>query len=176
MQVYAYTGDVKFLKDIGYKFQKLYAKNHKTYIKDKLFLFVIEGMIIEYSRLDLDIQKVVIDFILKNKDKNEEFWMSQGRFGKYGNYCVSRFGNLMTLSEYTKKRMTYYKDMKIFMENEKSEEYSKDELDKMFEVIDAKEFSRDPYYIDMKFIKLILELNKMHPLALITINENDEDV
>ena len=172
MQLYAYTGELTLLKGIGYRFQKLYAKNHKTYIKDKMFLFVIEGMVLEYSRIDDEIQKITIDFILKNKDENKDFWMSQGKFGSSAKYCVTRFGNLMLRSDYTKNRVTYYDDMNDFIDKESSGKYSKDDIDKIYETIDAKEFSRDPYYIDIKFINLVIELNNLHPLEVITVSEN----
>ena len=46
MESYAYTGDVKKLKSIGYTFQKLYAMNYKSYHKGEIFMFVTTKMAI----------------------------------------------------------------------------------------------------------------------------------
>jgi len=171
MEVYRYTGDIKLLKTIGYRFQKLYASNYKTYIKDHMFMFVIEDMILEYSGLDDEFQKTVIDFILKNKDKDENFWLKSGKFGKVASYCITSFGNLIHRDEYTKNRIHYYEEMKDIMNKEKTGLFLN--IEERYKEVNKKEFSSTPYYIDDDLIDKVIELDGLHPLEIITVKEEE---
>ena len=100
MKQYAYTGDVKLLKDIGYTFQKLFARNYKSYHKEDIFMFVISKMILEIENLKRIHQVRVIDFILANRDKPKSFWVSDRVYPKMtltdmANYHLTQYGNIV---------------------------------------------------------------------------------
>jgi len=77
MESYCYTGDIKKLKPNGWIFQKLYARNYKTYRKDNIIMYVVSNMRIEIDNIKAKYQPKVIEFIIDNIDKPDSFWQSK---------------------------------------------------------------------------------------------------
>ena len=69
-------GDVKKLIPAGWKFQKLYANNYKSYHKDNIFMFVVSSMAIEITNVRSEHWTTLVGFILDHKDEPESFWQS----------------------------------------------------------------------------------------------------
>jgi hypothetical protein len=68
MKVYKYTNTVENLKKIGFKFQKLFAKNYHTYTKNDIIMYKVSDMEIEIDNIYRNVQSKIIDFILENKN------------------------------------------------------------------------------------------------------------
>lgn len=74
MALYRYTGEIKKLKPNGWTFQKLYARNYKTYRKNGIWMYVISKMVLEIDNIKNKDQVTVVKFILRNLDKPYSFW------------------------------------------------------------------------------------------------------
>lgn len=153
MKAYCYTGDIKALIPAGWKFQKLYASNYKTYQKDDAIMYVVSKMAIEIDWMSPEEQVTVIDFILKNRDKSEDFWQSFSdipmfKTTKFANWCIME-GEIIT---------------------------DREALDRHFKFID--EFRKDktiPYVkegkrIEWKLVQLVLDLDAIGGIELKDIN------
>jgi hypothetical protein len=139
---YKYTGDIKVLKNYGYTFQKLYARNYKSYHKGEIFMFVVSKMEIEITNIPhvpVNSQEIVIDFILTNKDKPVEFWEYEG------------------LSPFNKKLAKYRLiNGEILTTEERYIKYPiKDNVENLF---------IEEFRLDIKLVNQILELNSIKPL------------
>ena len=111
MKAYCFTGDVKTLIPAGWKFQKLYARNYKSYRKCGVFMFVVSKMILEIDWAQGNDQITIIDFILKNKDKSEDFWQSFSdmpifKTTKFANWCIMD-GEIITAKEASSRYVDY---------------------------------------------------------------------
>lgn len=173
MELYAYTGDVKKLKTIGYQFQKLFALNHKSYHKDDIFMFVACKMVVEYGTLRKNHQVAFIDFILANADKPKEFWVSDKVYPKITfddmpNYHLSHFGNVHGDREMFELKHAHIVEFGRIMDLEKAGDLDKERAEEMMDLtIEKMEGSRDPFSFGWDRIQAILELNKLHPLEKI---------
>ena len=83
---YRYSGDVKKLIPNGWEFHKLYANNYKVYNKENIWMFVISKMRIEIDNIVSN--EIVIDFILENKSKPDNFWTNNNYNTLLGNYTT----------------------------------------------------------------------------------------
>jgi len=172
---YCFTGKVGELKNIGYKFEKLYAANHKSYIKENIFMFVVSKMSIEIKNFEFDFQVELISFILKNKNKNKSFWVENRVINTnppmpYQDapiWVMTRYGNIINHKEYTKGRADYMQKFKKILDlgNSLTEKEMSEKLDKL----DETEFAREGFMIKYTLVKQILELNELHPLEKINI-------
>ena len=89
---YRYSGDIKKLKGIGYKFHKLYGRNYKCYNKKDVWLFVKGGMFLENNQISHpDNWTKVIAFILKNLDMPDQFWYYNVKLPLFGDSKMSEF-------------------------------------------------------------------------------------
>lgn len=172
MEQYAYTGDVKLLKGIGYTFQKLYARNYKSYHKDDNFMFVASKMVLEIGNVKAKHQVAYIGFILANKDKPKEFWVSDRvyptmTFTDMANYHLTQYGNIVddqTMSDLTHASVVIrVQAMKHFDEGSITEGEYKAEFDRAADL----EGGRDQHLLGLDRVELILELNSLHPLEKI---------
>lgn len=173
MESYAYTGDVKKLKSIGYMFQKLYAMNYKSYHKDEIFMFVTTKMAIEYGTLAHSLQAKFIEFILTHKDKPKEFWVSDKPCGKLvfndmANYCLTMHGNVVTDEERAKLHHTSGIEFTRIYDGVASGEIPQDQEDILYEEWGKMEGAQDPFLFGWDRIQAILELNALHPLEKVT--------
>jgi hypothetical protein len=84
MKQYCYKGDVKKLIPNGWKFQKLFASNYKSYRKNGIYMFVVSRMCLEINELKYTLQPLAIKFILDNIDKPFDFWESKSRLAIFG--------------------------------------------------------------------------------------------
>jgi len=80
MKYYCYTGDIKKLKPHGWTFQKLYARNYKTYHKDGIIMYVASKMCIEFDNIMTQCQPKVIEFILEHLNEPDTFWLEPSIF------------------------------------------------------------------------------------------------
>lgn len=172
IEQYAYTGDVKKLKTIGFTFQKLYAANYKTYMNNYMIMYVISKMVLEIDRVNPKHQAAYVAFILENKDKPKEFWVSDHVFGQnnehtfkdMANFHFTHFGNVVTNKELTKLRHVAWDCIKYgddVPEEEKEANHAR-----MMEC----EGGRDPYRFDLTIVNEIIALDNLHPLEIIENN------
>jgi len=111
MKFYYYTGEVKALTKLGYSFYKLYARNHKLYEKGKVQLWAIEKYRIELKDIPLEFTTKLITFILKNKDRGQEFWETPvfirtlNGYSNNPNFILTKNGRLMTYESFRKKHL-----------------------------------------------------------------------
>jgi len=171
MKFYKYTGDIKKLKDIGYNFEKIYARSYKSYTKGKIWMFVSNDMIIEITNLDVEFHKSFIGFILDNKDKAKDFWVediehSKMSFKDIPKWIITKNGNTMSKNEWRDKNRIFMKKCVLPLINDKEGIYSEDYKDSMFDSFEDEEYMGDPYTFRMDILSQILELNKLHPLEL----------
>lgn len=85
MKLYCYTGDVKKLVPNGWTFQKLYARNYKTYRKDGIIMYVVSKMCLEFDNIKSFHQPKVVEFILKNLEQPQSFWVSPSHIPIFNN-------------------------------------------------------------------------------------------
>jgi hypothetical protein len=57
-----FCGEYKKLKHMGYKFQKLYADNYKTYRKDNILIWVMDNDV-QIGHLSAKLSGIVIDMV-----------------------------------------------------------------------------------------------------------------
>ena len=152
---YAYTGDVKLLKTIGCKFQKLFAANYKTYQRDDIFMFVVSGMVLEFHRVQPANQAGLVKFVLDNLDQPETFWYDSGGVSKW---AVTNHGNVYDL------HTCFSLEIEI-----KKELYDKigDEYKDCYEEMREREGGTECTLIDITMVKFIRDLNSLKPLELI---------
>jgi hypothetical protein len=148
MKLYCYDGDVKKLIPAGWKFQKLYASNYKSYSKNNIIMFVVGGMVIEIDNIDHKYQADLIDFILDHKDEDESFWHSKrdNSFFKdtfFANWVVQN-GVVLHHTEATYNKIKWYNAL----ENNEDVPYLE-----------------DGYPIRYDFVKTILELDSLGKLV-----------
>jgi len=170
MKIYCYSGDLKKLKSLGYEFKKLYAKNHKCYTKDRLYMFVIDNMIIEYSSLLDEQQFFAINFILKNKNKKDDFWHNPKE--RLSTFCLTKNGSILTYEDFFDKRIKeFYPKLEELAYKRNSGKYSSVELKKMSEELYSLDISRDAFALSLDFVSLVKELDNLHPLKIIEIED-----
>jgi hypothetical protein len=162
-EVYAYSGDVKNLKKIGYQFQKLYASNYKTYHKDDIFMFVVNKMILEIDNTSIAQQVAAIDLILNNLDKEDSFWERDGvcKFTKKPKknpvFLFTRVGNHYDWDNYFTIARENTKELKltILQKEDSGDDYSEDVV-----ALKANEFYLEPFKLTLDFVNRIKELNQ----------------
>jgi len=79
-QYYCYVGDIKKLIFNGWKFQKLYARNYKTYRKNGIIMYVVSKMRLEFDNVSGEYQKDLVAFILEHLNEPESFWIEPSVF------------------------------------------------------------------------------------------------
>ena len=151
MKYYCYTGDIKKLIPNGWIFQKLYARNYKTYRKGKIIMFVISKMAIEITNLDEDAHILLIKFILDNKNKPESFWQSKSsvdiplfKNSKFPCWVVQK-GEVMSRQQAVANKSRWFK---------------------AYESNESIGYLEDGFRIRYSLVKDILELNKTSKLVL----------
>ena len=77
---YCYVGDVKKLIPNGWTFQKLYARNYKTYRKNGIIMYVVSKMCLEIDNIKGKYHKTLIEFILEHLNEPESFWVEPSTF------------------------------------------------------------------------------------------------
>ncbi len=173
---YAFTGDVKDLKTIGYTFQKLYARNYKTYSKDRLIMYVTSKMILELNDVKSKNRTKFIEFILKNKTQPKEFWVQDEDITINPKFpCIyhdapiwyqTQHGNIMKSEAfYDNQHLLNLKKTKLregCQDGSINEEEKKKTLDEFRE----EEFYFDPSYFSIEIINQIIELDNLKPLEL----------
>lgn len=176
MKRYVFTGDIKKLKDIGYKFQKLYAKNYKTYSKEKIIMYVVDKMAIEINNMD-EHTNVLIKYILDNKNKSKSFWVEDTILNTnppmpYNDrplQVITAFGNIISSSEYLKNHKIYMKDLGKICNKRDAKFFGKiseEEAERQFIELDKGEFSRESFRIKINLVNQIIELDNLHPLEI----------
>lgn len=176
MQFYAYVGDVKKLKTIGYEFQKLYASNYKSYSKNKIIMFVISKMVIEISNQDSEARFKIIDFILKNKKQPKSFWAEDRiidttppiPYPDAPTMVMTGFGNIMPKKEYDISRIAYMKEVKKILVLEEEKSLSDEEIKTLHKDLNKTEFASEAYLFKLDFVNDIIDLDNLHPLEIIT--------
>ena len=155
MEMYRYTGDIKKLIPSGWKFQKLYANDYKTYTKDDIIMFVVSKMVLEISNIKnrTGEQKALIDFILLNKDQPDSFWESP--YTSPAMIKLFGHGTRPNFVVHTGKVRTYEEVMR--MKAEFFKEYDKDE---------STPYVPDGVLIDLELVKSIIELDNLGGLEL----------
>ena len=152
-KAYSYIGDIKKLIPNGWKFQKLYARNYKAYHKGDIYMFVISNMVLEINWAQGKDQVTIINFILDNKNKPEEFWQSLSNIPmfkdtKFANWCIMD-GKIITDKEASKREidfiMTFNKDNTI-------------------------PYVKEGKHIEYELVKSIVRLTKIGSVKLCTIN------
>jgi len=173
MESYAYTGDVKKLKSIGYTFQKLYAMNYKSYHKGEIFMFVTTKMAIEYGTLVKSLQAKFIEFILVNKDKPKKFWVEDKQCGSFvfndtANFYLTMHGNVVTDEKRAKLRHISSTESFRIYDCLRLNEISQDQSDVLYEEWRKMEGAPDPFNFGWDRVQAILELNNLHPLEVVS--------
>lgn len=172
LKQYAYTGDVKKLKTIGFTFQKLYAYNYKTYMNDHMIMYVVSKMAVELNRVHPEHQATFIAFILENKDKPKEFWVHDHVFGKdneytftdMANFHFTHFGNVVTNNELKKLQHAAWDEIKY------GDDIPQEEKDAAHARMMEREGGRDAYRFDLEVVNEIIALDNLHPLEIIQNN------
>jgi len=151
---YAFTGDRTALIDLGYILHRHNGLSYSRpdYYRSEAFYMVARNkMILQCGQIRYQHTFSVVDFIIKNKNKNEEFWIDNNTMKPI--YALTNDGNIVT------------RDLLI---------------DKLFnELIEtlpediAKKFSISFYSRDIcipfsnELIKNVLELNDIKPLEIV---------
>jgi len=178
MKKYAFTGDIKLLKNIGYKFQKLYARNYKTYSNERIIMYVTSKMAVELDDVRANIRTPFIQFILDNKNKPKDFWLHDVTYGAPFNetftdmstWVITPLGNIMTMSDYKVRRKPLDVIISSSYDDFRDNKISKSEQDIIISEAESKysEFSLSlpiEFYDDI--IKDVIELDNLSPLELI---------
>lgn len=176
MKYYAYTGDIKELKKLGYEFQKLYARNYKTYSKDNITMYVTSKMILEISYVEAKLRTKYIDFILANKDKPKEFWvrdedltMNPAKpvfFKDAPIWFITNHGSVMRSDDFYDKQVPITQQKHQLISNVRSGVISKEQYDIKNDKLKEDEFYWDPVTFSLKNVNQIIELDSLHPLEL----------
>lgn len=74
-----FCGEYKELKYMGYKFQKLYADNYKTYRKDNILIWVMDNDV-QIGHLSAKLSGIVIDMVCNDTYPVFEEVKEYGRF------------------------------------------------------------------------------------------------
>ncbi len=177
MKQYVYNGDVKLLKNIDNKFQKLYARNYKSYSKNNIIMYVISKMALEFNNVNYKSQATFIDFILKNQNQPKEFWVKDidyggkhGLFKDFPIWYITKKGNIVHKDRKDDEKMKIYNETSELSKKVKEGLMTKEERTEIIKGwYETKEFMNDAYMIDFDDINQIIELNNLHPLELIEI-------
>lgn len=160
IQQYAYTGDVKLLKTIGCKFQKLFADNYKAYHRDGSFMFVTTDMVLELDRIEAEHQATAVKFVLDNLDQPEEFWIDERGCTQW---AITNHGNVHDFSTCCRLSFDAKKPLYDLIEQKASDE----ELQECADSIREKEGGRDAINFTMHVVNFIRDLNSLKPLEII---------
>lgn len=180
MEIYAFGGDVKELKKIGYKFQKAYAKNYKTYCKDDIIMYVVSKMAIEITNLDDELQKTLIGFILENKEKEKSFWVEDRvidlkvplPYKDAPLWAMSKFGKIMSMKDWYEGSIAFMKKWSKTIDELKDPETGEVPEEKkeiLREMERDEEFSGECKRFQLELIENIKALDNLHPLELIEV-------
>jgi hypothetical protein len=153
VKFYCYDGDIKKLIPAGWKFQKLYAGNYKSYHKSDIYLFVVSKMAIEIQNVDARHQVTLIDFIIEHRDEPESFWHTT-RDNSF--FKDSLFANWLLFEGKVISEREYF-DMKIKWHNE----YEKD---------NSIPYMSETYRIEYDLVKTILELDELGSVVIKDVN------
>lgn len=149
MKQYHFTGDIKELIPAGYKFQKLFAMDYKSYCKNKIIMFVVSKMVLEIDNIKSADQATVIKFILDNKEQPSEFWQYKSThkvFTKSLFPCwVIQDGLIVSHREARDKKVAFFK---------------------RFDLDENTPYQEDGERITLELVNDILELNEIKPLEL----------
>jgi hypothetical protein len=107
MNLYCYTGDVKKLIPNGWIFQKLFARNYKTYRKDGIIMYVISKMCLEPDNIKQEYQPKLIEFILENIDEPDSFWQEKYVFGHVASWVIQK-GKIIKRCQAVKNKTKWY--------------------------------------------------------------------
>jgi hypothetical protein len=144
---YRYTGDIKKLIPNGWKFSLLYAHNYKAYNKGLIWMFVASKMMVEIDNIYHN--KTIIDFILKNKNQEKDFWETIKDYGKIGKLTIP---NWVCISD------DEYHDYNIISYDEN--------IVRKRKAFDANDYVLDGFLISYSFVNHILDLQKLGNLEL----------
>ena len=108
MNFYCYTGDIKKLIPNGWTFQKLYARNYKTYRKDGIIMYVISKMCLEFDNIRSKYQSKVVEFMLENIDKPDSFWQTEGIYGMLAAWTIQD-GAIISRQEAFRNKAEWHK-------------------------------------------------------------------
>lgn len=152
MKLYRFTGDVKKLIPLGYKFQKLYASNYRSYTKGKIIMFVTSKMILVIDGVKPEDQSTLIKFILDNASQPDTFWQYQITFELLSSSIFANWrlqdGIVVSKEAATAKKIAYYS---------------------RFELDENTPYQEDGLHIDFKLVTTILELNEIYPLQIMEV-------
>lgn len=174
MKRYAYTSDVKKLRNAGYIYQKSCGR---SYCKDSITMYSRSKMMIEISHLSPELRTPYIEFILTNKDKPEHFWvrdedltMNPAKPITFNNapiWFLTAHGRVMNCEAFYDMQMPIT-NLKIQTSSDcRNGIISKEEYDLKLEELRKNEFYWDPVVFSLDNVKLIIELDNLHPLELI---------
>lgn len=177
MKYYAYTGDVKKLKALDYKFQKLYASNYKTYSKDRLIMYVTSKMILELDDVKSKNRTKFIEFILKNKHQPKEFWVRDEDLTMNPKHPImyrdapiwflTQWGNIMTSDDFYDNRAPLWAKQSKLREDEEAGIISNEDVKNAYAKFrEDEEFYFDASEFSLDLVKQIIELDNLHPLEL----------
>jgi len=100
--MYRFTGKNSELKKIGYSILRKDGLSYSRKWEDAPFrheahMFLRGGMIIRFSSINSKFLTKVIDFILENKDKGEEFWGTSDERKAYveSKYIMTKEGTIL---------------------------------------------------------------------------------
>ena len=161
--MYRFTGKNSELKKIGYSIFRKDGLSYSRKWEDAPFrheahMFLRGGMMIRFSSINSKFLTKVIDFILENKDKGEEFWGTSDERKAYGEskYIMTKEGEILKREDLfelgEKEILSLYPDIS----EETLKDFAKMAGDNM---------------IDIRFlphlIKNIVELDNISPLEKI---------
>ena len=169
MKRYAYTGDVKLLKTIGFTFHKLYAANYKTYMRDDVAMFVTTNMVLEVSAIRPEHHNAVIEFIIANKHQPREFWVFDRPCGKFtftdmSQFHLTQFGNVVNDKEM--KDLYSASLVHVCTDAHRDGTITDAERDRGIQLKSECEGGQDPFHLTLKFVNLVIELDNLHPLEM----------
>jgi hypothetical protein len=110
MILYRYTGDIKKLKPNGWTFQKLYARNYKSYRKNGIWMFVISKMRLEIDNIKTSDQGKVVKFILDNMNQPDSFWQETSPFFEdtlFPSWAIQK-GEVMSRKQANKNKRDWF--------------------------------------------------------------------
>ncbi len=178
MSKFAFTGDVKDLKKIGYKFEKTHSSNHKSYCKDRIIMYVVNKMVLDLDDVKFAFRNDFIQFVIDNKDKPKDFWLEDIHYDAPFNetledmavWVMSDKGNVMYKDEYYHKREFFEEERRALRvkltNNEISEEVFNNSL-KQLKIKYSEFYPSIPTSFEKEIIEQIIELDNLHPLELV---------
>lgn len=168
--MYAYTGDVKKLKPNGWTFQKLYARNYKTYHNGNIIMYVVSKMVLEIDNVSRFHQEALIDFILEHGDKPKSFWYEEKRWLKGATRLVPKYvlSNVGVVRDRDTHQDLWVSANKEFWNLDLTDDKDKERVEEVLERKYKTEGGLDPFVIGWNTVKRIVKLNEMGPLKKVS--------